>query len=571
MKNIIPILLILFLFSVNITVSSQIYDYDLFNPIEFRYNKTKISDNSYQIILDGEDTCFEFLSGDWELAKTGSYNGNFYFRINGPGDGSAKGRWIAEGLPKGEYLVEFFADNGDYPENSSWQVICADGIHDLKVNMNYIPAGWHTLGTFSIDRSCVVNISDNWSGKGSMISADALRFTLQSSLPPAPASRIPPHIGICIDDAGGVNPFSSSTPIYKMLRLPFKLTIAILPYKTYTNQTADEVVSHGSEVILHQPMAAVSVANPGTGGITDSMTLDQVRTTIATNLNNMPHVIGMNNHMGSLITQQRDKMQVCVEELVKRNLFFYDSRTITTAVAYDVAKENGLLTGERDLFIDGSGKTQSMELIRSLALRALNAPLIPHLAIGHIRSGTADALIEIAPELEAMGVEVWPISKCMAQIIETDTIPSGCYVQSSGDWKYNYNDCYSKELRDGWCLSTKKTDFNSSNSVTFQANLQLDGLYDLYTKWKVDDSNTTQGKVIIKHAYGKKEISIDQTKAYFDWYYLGRYPCNAGSSSSIIFSNEDCTVPEKTFSADTVKFMYAGKIPPLHGKFWSLY
>ncbi|HNT35100.1 MAG TPA: divergent polysaccharide deacetylase family protein, partial [bacterium] len=388
----------------------------------------------YQVVFDVEDPCFEIYSGAWTLEKTGTYLGSFYYAISGPGTGAGTARWTAEGLPAGSYLVECWANNGNYASDARYQVICSDGAHSVSLNMNYVTAGWYSLGTYSIDRVCVVNVSDYWTGSGTLLSVDALRFTYQGTVPAPPATDIVPHIGVCIDDAGSVNPTDPAQPIYSMLRLPFPLTIAVMPQRTYTTQTANEVYARGSEVILHQPMAAITVPDPGAGGITSSMTLEQVRTVVSTNLNAVPHCIGMNNHMGSLITQQTDKMQVCMEELKARDQFFYDSRTITTSVGYDVAKNNGLLTAERDLFIDGNSKEESKALIRSLALRALHAPYVTHCAIGHVRANTAAALQEMVSELEAMGVEIWPISRCMTQIIETDNQPSGCSVSLEGAW-----------------------------------------------------------------------------------------------------------------------------------------
>ncbi|MCD6386431.1 divergent polysaccharide deacetylase family protein [Candidatus Sumerlaeota bacterium] len=522
---------------------------------------------TYQVVLDVEDPSFEILSGNWTLSKSGSYYGYYYFTIDGPGTGAGRARWIAEGLPQGTYSVEFWALYGDFAEDARYEIISADGVTTLSVNMNYIPSGWHLLGTFNINRLCVVNISDYWTGGGTKLSVDALRFTLTSPLPSPPPSPIPPHIGICIDDCGAVDPTQPGTPIYKMLRLPFKMTFAVLPYRSYTNQTAEEIFHRGSEVILHQPMAAISIPDPGPGGITDDMTLAQVREVVATNLDSLPHVTGMNNHMGSLITQQEDKMQVCCEELKARNLFLYDSRTITTSVAYDVAKQNGLLTGERDMFIDGNSKEQAKELIRNLALQALYAPNIPHLAIGHVRSSTADALQEIAPELTAMGVEVWTISRCMAQVIETDFVPDGCSFSTTGTWSLEPNDCLSKQLHDGYSMFVADPSEWRSESALFVPSLPWRGLYDIYAIWNVEPNNAPEIQSIIYHNLGVSTITIDQSQSFNDWFYLGRYLCSAGSSSRVVFNDYLCTLPGKVFRVDAIKYVFAGEVSALN-QFW---
>jgi len=537
---------------------------------EYRFEPIS-ADASYQIILDVEDPCFEIFSGNWVLTNTGGFLNYYYFVINGPGTGGGQARWVAEGLPEGNYTIEFYADNGDYASDARYQVISADGISNLTVNMNYVGEGWHTLDTFNINRVCVVNISDYWTGSGTKLSVDALRFTLNSTLSAPPSSVVPPHIGICIDDCGAANPTNSSTPIYKMLHLPFKMTFAVMPYQSYTNQSAEEIYNHGSEVILHQPMAAISVPNPGAGGITDSMTLEQVRTTVATNLDSLPRVIGMNNHMGSLITQQSDKMQVCIEELKSRGLFFYDSRTITTSIAYNKAKENGLLTGERDLFIDGNNKDEAKVLIRSLALQALYAPNIPHFAIGHVRTDTADALTEMVSELQAMGVEVWTISKCVAQVVETDYLPVDSSFTTTGSWTNDSNDSYSKQLYDDYSVIVTDPASTHNDTAIFTPSLPYVGEYDIYAIWKVDASNAPQIKGVITHKNGVTQIDIDQSQPLIDWFYLGRYPCNAGLVSNVALNDFSCTTPGKIFCADAVRYVYTGPISSSSILFWSFF
>ncbi len=525
-----------------------------FEPYELHF--VPLDTSLYQVALDVEDPCFEFLSGDWNLSYSGSYHGYYYFTVDGPGTGESRGRWIAEGLPAGSYLVEFWANYGDYASDARYRVVSADGVSTVTVNMNYISSGWHTLGSFNIDRVCVVEVSDYWTGVGTQLSVDALRFTLISTLPTAPESEVVPHIGVCIDDCGSVDPTQSYQPIYKMLRLPFKMTFAVMPGRTYTTETANEITKYGSEVILHQPMAAISVPNPGTGGIRDDMTLDEVRSVVSANLDALPHVAGMNNHMGSLITQREDKMQVCIEELKKRDLYFYDSRTYTLSVAYDVAKQHGLLTGERDLFIDGNSKEESMELIRSLAERALYAPHIPHLAIGHVRSSTADALVEIAPELEAMGVEIWPISKCISHVIETDYAPSGTAVQTVGNWIQDSADVMSKQLLHDYSIYVENPAGTQTDSITFRPDLPYGGLYDIYAAWRHDPLSANHVQVQITHFYGVSLQFIDQSQPLLDWLYLGRYRCSAGSNSSVTFNDYLQTDPGMVFRGDALKYVF---------------
>lgn len=567
-KKLLKVKFIFLLFSISISQICFGQTNDEIDYAQYRY-ATKNS-STYQVIFDVEDPCFEILSGNWELAKTGSYIAYYYYTINGPGDGSGKARWITEGLPSGNYLIEYYINYDNYPDNAQFEIISSDGITTKAMNMNYVSAGWYSLGNYNINKVGVVNISDYWSGVGTKMTADALRFTFNDNLPTSSTFSITPHIGVCIDDAGQVNPTLSTTPIYKMLRLPYKMTYAVMPSQSYTAQTADEIFSKGSEVILHQPMAAITVPNPGAGGITDSMTIEQVKQTLSNNLSALPHAVGMNNHMGSLITQRKDKMQACMEVLKEQNKFFYDSRTITVSVGYDIAKQNGLLTGERDLFIDGNSKDEAKELIRNLAMRAFYSPTTTLLAIGHVRATTADALSEMVPELQAMGVELCPISKCLAQIVETDFQPKDTTYTVTMNFVNDNNDCYSKELYDGYSKIINNPSTTHSDCITFTPNLQLDGLYDIYLIWTGDSSNAPDLTAVINHNHGVSQVSLDQTQSINEWYYIGRYPLSAGSSNSVMINDFNSNTPDRIFRADAVKFVYIRELSS-SVKMWMLH
>lgn len=519
----------------------------------------------FRVILDVEDPCFEVLAGNWYLpaTKTGSWQGYYYLEIDGPGTGTGRARWIAEGLPAGTYLIEYYADHGDYPADARFRVVHAAGDANVILNLHRTGSGWRALGSFPADRVCVVEISDRWTGAGIRMRADAIRLTLQTALPPPPDSPLPPRIGICIDDAGGVDPTSPGTPIYRMLRLPFAMTYAVLPARAYSVASAEEIHRRGSEVFLHQPMGYIASPNPsGSDWIRANMTPAQARAVLVANLDAMPHVVGVNNHTGSLVTQQADKMEACMDELRQRGLFWYDSRTFTMSVAYDVAMARGVLTGERDLFIDGNSKQEAKELIRLLARRALHAPHIPHLAIGHVRDATAGALEEMAPELAAMGVEVWPISRFMTQVIETDVQPYGATFETVGPWSAGPDDRVSKELVDGDERYVAAPPPGVAPSATFGASLPIDGRYDVYATWTHSPANADAARALVHHRYGVSRIGIDMSARHPDWLYLGRYDFCKGGPAAITFECDPADLVSTILRVDAVKLVYSGAPVP---------
>lgn len=510
---------------------------------------------AYQAVFDVEDPCFEIIGGLWTLRNDAQRLAYYYFTTTGPGTGEGRVRWIAEGLPAGTYLIEHWVAQADYPSDARFQVISADGVSDLQVDMNHLTNGWHPIGTFDVERTCVVNLSDHWEGAGTLLGADALRFTLTSSLPPPPPTSVPPHIGLCIDDVGAANPLTPTTPIHQMLRLPFAMTYAVLPLRTYTAESAEEIHRLGSEVILHQPMAAITIPDPGAGGISDTMTLDQVRATIAANLDALPHVAGMNNHTGSLVTQRADKMAACMEVLEARDLYFFDSRTFTLSVAFDEGRRAGLFTAERDIFIDGNSQAEAMALIRALALRALHAPEIPHLGIGHVRSGTSAALAAMVPELESMGVEVWPVSRCLSEIVEAGVPVRGTSIETAGSWTSEERDAHSHLLRDGEALAARGS---GEHRARFAARLNFSGVCDVYAIWPSDASGEAGATARIAHLGGSTAVPIDQSQGGDTWHHLGQFSFSREASAEVTV---EAASPEGTLWADAVRFDWRGPLP----------
>ncbi len=119
-----------------------------------------------------------------------------------------------------------------------------------------------------------------------------------------------------IDDAG-----YSMKQLEAFLRLPFPLTIAVLPGLPYSVMAAQAVRAAGKELILHQPMQALGGQNPGPGAILLGMGKAEIEETVEANLKTVPGAIGMNNHMGSAATTDLGIMEAVAAVAKKaRNL-----------------------------------------------------------------------------------------------------------------------------------------------------------------------------------------------------------------------------------------------------------
>jgi uncharacterized protein len=211
---------------------------------------------------------------------------------------------------------------------------------------------------------------------------------------------------IVIDDLGG-----DLAAAEKLLRLPYALTFSVLPYLAYSATVADEANRDGREVMLHLPMEADqgSVVALGKGGIRVGMGGPEVADVLGGDLASVPYVRGVNNHMGSRATADARLMTEVMRTLAQRHLYFIDSRTTVSTVAYDAARQEGIPTFFRSVFLDDKENTayslQQLETFRRIIEKRGAA-----LAIGHPHPTTIEALAKFLPELER-DVELVPPSE----------------------------------------------------------------------------------------------------------------------------------------------------------------
>ncbi len=156
-------------------------------------------------------------------------------------------------------------------------------------------------------------------------------------------------VSIIIDDIG--YRLHSDT---RAIELPGPLAYAILPHTPNAKQLAEKAKSLGKEVLLHLPMEATgSNSSLGPGALMLDMNREQLSRILRDNLAAIPHVVGVNNHMGSLLTQHPGHMYWVMDELKQHSgLFFVDSVTTEKSVAAQIASESGLPHLQRDVFLD---------------------------------------------------------------------------------------------------------------------------------------------------------------------------------------------------------------------------
>lgn len=216
--------------------------------------------------------------------------------------------------------------------------------------------------------------------------------------------EVPPTIAIIIDDMG-----HNLAEGQRLIELDQPITLAFLPYRRHTTKLAELAHRKQKEIMLHAPMANTRNIGLGPGGLSPGMDKNSMATTLRRALQSIPHVRGVNNHMGSLLTQQMEAMDWVMSELNHHPVYFVDSRTIASSIAGKVAAAYRIPTLTRDVFLDHEQTEEFLDQqFRLLIQRAReNGSAI---GIGHPHKVTVDYLEKRLPELDEEGIAIATVS-----------------------------------------------------------------------------------------------------------------------------------------------------------------
>jgi polysaccharide deacetylase 2 family uncharacterized protein YibQ len=212
-------------------------------------------------------------------------------------------------------------------------------------------------------------------------------------------------IALIIDDLGN----QKLTGEYA-LTLPGAITYAFLPQTPFARELASKAHALRKEVMLHQPMESDNGRLLGNGALTQNMSREEFTQTLKRNIASVPHVAGVNNHMGSLLTTDPTAMRWLMSELRADGLFFIDSRTTDATVAERIARENLLATSRRHVFLDNTPQETYIRRQMEQLLRKARAQGRA-IGIAHPYPETLMVLRKALPELKQQGIELVSVSE----------------------------------------------------------------------------------------------------------------------------------------------------------------
>jgi len=249
-----------------------------------------------------------------------------------------------------------------------------------------------------------------------------------------PTSQRPEGIGgrgaraaIIIDDLGNSRRYGRVVS-----ELAYPVAMAVLPQAPYAAYTAKKAHASGKEVLAHMPM------EPGDSGVRldasflrAGMGREDLLATLRSNLAGIPHVQGVNNHMGSRLTARSQPMEWVMETLRRRNLYFVDSRTTADTQGLREAREAGLPAAERDVFLDHDPSEEAVrKQFRAMLTQAREQGTA--IAIGHPHPETLKVLREMLPQASRRGVEIVPLREVVA-VRSGQTAPGGSLAFKRSD------------------------------------------------------------------------------------------------------------------------------------------
>ncbi|MCL1916377.1 MAG: divergent polysaccharide deacetylase family protein [Desulfovibrionaceae bacterium] len=211
-----------------------------------------------------------------------------------------------------------------------------------------------------------------------------------SDLRPALDPRPGPRLTIVMDDLGESLPMIS-----RLLALNFRVSFAVWPYSTHAPEVDALAWEHGVELLAHQPMEPEGYPqiSPGRGALMWDMSAEELTRRLDEGLDRLPHASGLNNHMGSLLTQDAGRMRLVAEVAQKRGLFVLDSLTHQKSRLAGSALELGITAWKRDIFLDVDPRKEKIleQLRQAERIAAVRGQAI---AIGHPFPATLEALEE---------------------------------------------------------------------------------------------------------------------------------------------------------------------------------
>ncbi|WP_133408247.1 divergent polysaccharide deacetylase family protein [Parashewanella tropica] len=215
------------------------------------------------------------------------------------------------------------------------------------------------------------------------------------------------QVAIIIDDVG----YRQSDK--QVLQLPPQITLSFLPFTPLSHELSKQAYQQGHEIMLHLPMQALNGKAMGIGGINSDMNQRAINNILDKAIKDIPYAKGVNNHMGSFVTQLEQPMKWLMAELKQRNMFFVDSITTRYTKARSEADKAHVPNLRRTVFLDNDTSPQGLEHQFQHIIK-LSKTHDHFIVIAHPHLETIEYLKENLGRLKHYNVQVIPVTQLLA-------------------------------------------------------------------------------------------------------------------------------------------------------------
>ncbi|AJA90545.1 sugar deacetylase [Borreliella chilensis] len=168
-------------------------------------------------------------------------------------------------------------------------------------------------------------------------------------------AKIKPKFYLIIDDVG-----YDEFMLEQFIKINLKINYAIIPFLPKSTNLYKTLKDHHKIVIIHFPMQSKHRNSIEKFHISIKDNKEEIHKKIEKTFKNYPDTKIMNNHMGSLITSNKDLMKIILIKLKEINRYFFDSVTIAGNIPETIGKEIGVKVEKRDVFLDNKDTEESV-------------------------------------------------------------------------------------------------------------------------------------------------------------------------------------------------------------------
>ncbi|MEN6376192.1 MAG: divergent polysaccharide deacetylase family protein [Smithella sp.] len=230
---------------------------------------------------------------------------------------------------------------------------------------------------------------------------------VESKIKKIPSQRR--QVAIIIDDIG-----NDLKPVRELLKIDADITFAVMPLCSHSREAAETLHNARREILLHLPMEPLSYPRekPGNGALFTDMNEEELLFQLNKDLASVPHISGVNNHMGSKFMGDERKLVLVFDRLKAKHLFFIDSRTTPNSKSSAAAAKAGLTIASRRIFLDNNRNYNEIyKILIKIARDTETGNITPIIIIGHPHPETIRAIRDANKILREKGVVVVPVSK----------------------------------------------------------------------------------------------------------------------------------------------------------------